>query len=85
MVENIIRIDELKKQMSNGKGRFEDGKALVEVSVSDLNSLFDITYKQAEDWVKLRDYISRKANQNLITDEQWRIYQEILDFMNHSI
>lgn len=85
MIENIIRIEELKKQMSNGNGRFEDGIALAEVGVSDLNSLFDITYKQAENWVKLKEFISQKANKNLITDEHWGLYQEIIDFMYHPL
>lgn len=39
------KIDLIKERMSSGKSRFENGKVLVEVSLSDLNELLDLAYK----------------------------------------
>lgn len=38
------KIDSIKEKLSNGKSRFENGKTLVEVSLSDLNELLSLTY-----------------------------------------
>lgn len=38
------KIDLIKEKLSHGNSRFEDGKALVEVSLSDLNELLSLAY-----------------------------------------
>ncbi|MDY0951704.1 hypothetical protein COL15_16240 [Bacillus thuringiensis] len=38
------KIDLIKEKLSNGKSRFENGKNVVEVSLSDLNELLRLAY-----------------------------------------
>jgi hypothetical protein len=45
LIELEKKIDAIKEKLSNGKGRFEDGKTLVEVSLSELNELLNLAYE----------------------------------------
>ncbi|MGX5609899.1 hypothetical protein ACWKTZ_26375 [Bacillus cereus] len=52
-----MEIDKVKEKLSNGNSRFEEGKTLTEVHVSDLNTLLDIAYKHEEENYKIKQLL----------------------------
>ncbi|MDA1675629.1 MULTISPECIES: hypothetical protein [Bacillus cereus group] len=52
-----VEIDKVKEQLSNGNSRFENGKALTEIHVSELNKLLDIAYKHEEENYKIKQLL----------------------------
>lgn len=64
-----LEIDQIKKKLSDGNSRFENGKLLVEVNLSDLNTLLDLTYKYERDWNGTCEVLS-KANELIKSEEE---------------